>query len=109
MKVLTEKPYPETPTALIPLGHNLIAKYDPELYHLIEKYHWFAKKSFNCWYAVAWVRNNGSRKLIRMHRLIAGTPPHLVTHHINGDTMDNRIDNLLNISEFEHAKYFSYR
>jgi len=109
MKVLTAKSYPETPTALLELNHNFTAKYDPELYPFIEKYHWFAKKSFHRWYAVAWIKVDGKRKLIRMHRLINSTPKDLVCHHLNGDTMDNRIDNLMNITEFEHAKYFSYR
>ncbi|TES91559.1 MAG: hypothetical protein E3J94_03635 [Desulfobacteraceae bacterium] len=109
MKVLTVKPYPETQTALLPINRDFVVKYDPELYYLIDDYHWFAKKSFHCWYAVAWTNVNGKRKLLRMHHLVNSTPKDLVCHHINGDTMDNRIANLQNISEFEHAKYFSYR
>jgi len=109
MKVLTKKPYPESPVAILELHNGFQVKYDPEFYPLVNKYHWFVKKSFRQWYAVAWTKINGKRKLIRMHRLIAKTPKNLIVHHINGDSLDNRIDNLMNITEFEHAKYFSYR
>lgn len=33
-------------------------------------------------------------KMIRMHRVIAGTPDGLFTDHINGDRLDNRSENL---------------
>lgn len=36
----------------------------------------------------------GVKRTIYMHRLIAQTPPGLVTDHINGDRLDNRRSNL---------------
>ena len=38
-----------------------------------------------------------------IHRLILGTPPHLVCHHINGDVLDNTRENLLECTQAEHV------
>lgn len=51
-------------------------------------------------YAVRRVRNqNGNSVTIRMHRVIAKTPPRLVTDHINGNKLDNRKENLRTVSQ----------
>ncbi len=39
---------------------------------------------------------------IMMHRLIAGTPKHLETDHINGNRLDNRRENLRDVSRSEN-------
>ena len=36
----------------------------------------------------------GTKKTIYLHREIAGTPPEMLTDHINGDRLDNRRSNL---------------
>ena len=36
----------------------------------------------------------GGRRTIYMHRQVNATPPGLVTDHLNGDTLDNRRENL---------------
>lgn len=51
-------------------------------------------------YAVRRVRNQkGNSVTIRMHRVIAKTPPRLVTDHINGNRLDNRKENLRTVSQ----------
>ena len=51
-------------------------------------------------YAIRRVRNNkGNSITIRMHRVIAKTPPRLVTDHINGNKLDNRRKNLRTVSQ----------
>ena len=51
-------------------------------------------------YAVRRVRNDkGNSITIRMHRVVAQTPPRLVTDHINGNKLDNRRKNLRTVSQ----------
>lgn len=53
-------------------------------------------------YAVTDITVRGHPKKLRMHRLIANTPPGKITHHINHITLDNRRKNLLNVTKDEH-------
>ena len=82
---------------------------DESLYEILNRYKWHLKKSFHCWYVVRRCRPKIKKHYIRLHRIIALTPPNLITHHRNLNTLDNRTANLLNITELEHAKYYSYR
>ena len=45
--------------------------------------------------------SNGRQTLL--HDFIMATPHGMVCHHINGDTMDNRKKNLINMSNSEHS------
>ncbi len=47
-------------------------------------------------YAVTYVRNaSGKRERVYMHRMLMGvTDPNIIVEHINGNTLDNRIENL---------------
>lgn len=101
--------FPNTPSATIPLQNGMVALVDPDWFDTLSCVHWYAKKSFNCWYACRKVTDGKSVWFIRMHRLVADTPIDLVCHHINGDTLDNRSKNLQNMPKFEHAKLYSYR
>jgi len=109
MLVKTEPDYPPTPKTIISLQNGLIALVDPELFEQLNAFHWHASQSFCCWYAVRWTTIDGKRKLIRMHRQVAETPEDLVCHHVNGNSLDNRKSNLMNVSEHYHAKLFSWR
>ena len=101
--------YPNCPAKIIKLQGGKIAIVDPDKYDSLLKYHWYAKKSGFCWYAVAKVKKGGIIFFLRMHRLIAQTPADQVCHHINHNPLDNRILNLQNMTWFEHAKYYSWR
>lgn len=101
--------YPTTPIARIHLGNNRWAIVDPERYEELICYHWIAKKSFNCWYAVRIKIRNGRKVFIRMHREIAETPDNMICHHINKDSLDNRRANLQNMSWWDHTKLHSHR
>jgi hypothetical protein len=43
------------------------------------------------------------KKQVKMHRLITGCPDGLVVDHINHDSLDNRKENLRNVTEVENA------
>lgn len=109
MMVKIDKPYPNTPSARIPLQRGMVALVDPEWYDYLTRFHWYMKKSFHCWYVCRKMKQYGKIIFIRMHRVVADTPTDQVCHHINGDTLDNRRANLQNISYFDHAKLYSWR
>lgn len=109
MLVQTVPGFPNTPIARIPLQDGRFALVDPDWFDRLIWYHWYSKKSFQCWYACRKVSENGKIWFVRMHRVIADTPLDLICHHINGNTFDNRWANLLNMSWFDHSKLHSWR
>lgn len=88
---------------------DFVAFCDPKWLWPLSTLHWYAKKSRGLYYACAKVIVEGKVKFLRMHRIVSHCPDGMIPHHLNGNSLDNREDNLLNITEFEHAKYFSYR
>ncbi len=59
-----------------------------------------------------WVRtgNHGAGRYVQdsgtheyLHRRVAGPAADEDVHHLNGDTMDNRAENLVSLSRAEHA------
>lgn len=109
MLVLSNPLQPEGPAARIPLGNDRFALVDPDWFDFLNQFHWYAKKSGFRYYACRKVTENGKTWFVRMHRIVADTPPDLVCHHVNGRTFDNRRNNLLNMSGYDHAKMHSYR
>lgn len=109
MLVQGDKSYPETPFREIPLKTDQVILVDPDLYNVLNEYHWFLKRSFCRSYIVRTFVVDGKKKFLRMHRLIANTPDDMVCHHINGNTLDNRRANLQNMTWYDHTKQHSYR
>lgn len=109
MIVQCDPRFPDTPAAQIPLQNGLFALCDPKWYDILIQLHWYAKKSRGLYYACAKVVIEGKVKFLRMHRIVANTPDGMIPHHWNGNSLDNREENLENITEFEHKKMFSYR
>lgn len=100
---MTEKTY-----SLILLTDGLPAIVDPEWFDRLNKYAWRAEQFHASTYAVTDIIVRGHKKKLRMHRLIAGTPPGKICHHINHLTLDNRRKNLLNLTSDEHSKLHSH-
>jgi len=109
MLVLKVTDHPQTPVARIPLSDGQFALVGPEWFDYLMQFNWFLKKSAYRCYAVRTTHINGRKVFIRMHRVIADTPPDMVCHHINGFALDNRRLNLQNMSSYEHTKMYSYR
>jgi hypothetical protein len=96
------------PPFIIPLSKSKYAIVDRDLYQFLRKYHWKAVKSAHTFYAVAKFSLVGQNHYIKMHRLIAKTPVGMVCHHINGNSLDNRRCNLVNMTPEEHDSMFSH-
>jgi hypothetical protein len=79
---------------MIPLTQGKHAKVDDADYEWLVQYKWYAlyKKNNQSYYAVC---GNGA---VHMARLIMNTPKGMVVDHINHDTLDNRRQNLRNVT-----------
>jgi hypothetical protein len=92
-------PHPSIPgVAIIPLPHGLQTLIDESDLPLVKNYAWHAHHRRGYWYAAATKMVGPGRKAKRitvsMHSLIAGALPGFLTDHRNGDTLDNRRQNL---------------
>ena len=108
--MLVERDYtsPEADTVLIPVGDGKFAIIDSEDADRIQPYHWHTRKHGCHWYAC---RKKGSGKnsfLVFMHRQIMHCLKGFVVHHINRDTLDNRKENLLVMTESQHRELHKF-
>lgn len=71
----------------IPLGNDQFAIIDDEDYELVSQYNWSGARSGESDHIYAVTR-------LRMHRLVMNAPLGMYVDHINGDTLDNRKENL---------------
>ncbi len=83
----------------IPLTQGLFTVVDDADFDGLNQSKWFAAKDGNTYYAVrrAPIKRD-KRGLIRMHRVIANTPPDALTDHIDGDGLNNTRTNLRVVS-----------
>lgn len=79
----------------IPLTRGKVTIVSDWRFEELSKFKWNALLGMGKFYAARKSNTkNGKRYLILMHRIIAGTPDGMDTDHINGDTLDNRDENL---------------
>jgi hypothetical protein len=71
----------------IPIGEDLFALVDDEDYELVSKFNWHKHKSSS--YGQYYASSN-----VKMHRLVMDAKPGEIIDHINGDSLDNRKENL---------------
>lgn len=81
-------------------GKNAIV--DACNFNRLDKFTWRAARSSFVWYAIRRQEVNGHVITTKMHRLVANTPNDLVCHHVNGNGLDNRQENLQNLYPLEH-------
>ena len=94
------------------LSNGMRALVSAEDYPVLSQFKWQASKSQQRWqkhpnwYACRFVTvSKGKREKRYMHREIAETPKGEVTDHINGNTLDNRRENLRNCTHKENFAY----
>ena len=84
--------------ATISLTRGMVAVVDDEDFEYLSRNPWFAMKSNGGWYASRWVRHgSGKRTILRMHVAIAsriGVASERFVDHVDGDTLNNRRENL---------------
>ena len=89
----------------IELTEGQVAIVDEKHYDRLMKYKWRAVKYKRSWYAKTDVFHYNKRTQISMHRMVANTPKHLVCHHLDGNSLDNREKNLMNMTKAHHTAY----
>ncbi|MBA7649713.1 hypothetical protein ES703_57511 [subsurface metagenome] len=109
MLVKSDKKFDLGPAKKIDLGKGFWCLVSPEDYEWINRHKWYAKKSFYRYYAVRRIFKNLRPKLELMHRRIAQTPADMICHHNNGNSLDNRRGNLLNMTYYDHKILHSWR
>lgn len=55
-------------------------------------------------YAVRWRRDHGKARLVMMYCCVTRAPKGKTVHHVNGNKLDNRRDNLAVLDPAEHQR-----
>lgn len=85
-------------------GYSVIV--DDDIAEIISKQSWFIKKGGygHGSYVARSVREGKKIKTIRLHRWIMNAPKGFEVHHKNGNSFDNRRENLEVLTPEEHDK-----
>lgn len=102
MLVIREKSVIPADAVPIRLTKGMTAYISPHRVPLVSQFYWRAVKSSSGYYARARYQKDGKTITIRMHRLIADTPPGQKCHHKDHNRMNNTDENLENQTEREH-------
>lgn len=86
----------------IPVGTTHAAIVSPEDYEWLSNYTWHPVQAHFGTYAKAHYTTKGKRRSISMHRIVNQTRFGFVCHHKNGRTLDNRRENLVEMSKIDH-------
>jgi hypothetical protein len=79
----------------IQLTQGKVALVDDADFEFLSQWKWCAQRSDNLYYASRKISlDNGKTKTFRMHREIMRPPDNLLVDHKNGNTLDNRRENL---------------
>lgn len=84
----------------IHLVRGEVALVDDDVYDEMSGYRWYSMKG----YATRGYFHKGRTKHVRMHRAIVGAAPGVMVDHINGNTLDNRRENLRVCSNSDNQK-----
>lgn len=87
------------------MAHGKQVLVDDQDYDSLVCHGWHASKSAYNWYAVRFVKTNGHQEKIYMHRLIMNAPADKVTHHRDGNSLNNQRSNLVVVSKSENLSY----
>jgi len=90
----------------VPLTQGQVAIVDDASWDLVSSYSWCALRNprNGKYYAVAH-EPGCNKKLVYMHRLVAGSPlPFVNVHHLSKQPLDNRRANLRCVTPSEHRR-----
>jgi len=93
----------ELPFGIIPLTQGKCAIVDSASHRALSHFAWRAVKAKYNWYAKADIVRDGEVISISMHRFVARTKFPDVCHHKNRHSLDNRLNNLENMSKKQHS------
>lgn len=96
-------------TVLLPIGKGKHAIVDGFNHAALSQFTWRTQKSHSNTYVIRRTNHYGKTKTIFMHRQIMQPLPDQQVHHINGDTLDNREANLVNVSQAVHSSIESIK
>lgn len=89
----------------IELTQNQYTIVNDEDYEYLSQFKWYARKEYNNFYAARHLKLGiRNYKKIRMHREIMKVTHNISVDHINGDTLDNRKENLRICSHADNMK-----
>jgi hypothetical protein len=83
----------------IDLSRGKVAIVDESVYKELKEYSWYADKSQNKSREVYYARGKINGKPVYMHRYIIKAKNGMVVDHINGNTLDNRKENLREVTQ----------
>lgn len=86
----------------IDLGNGMTAILNAFDYAHLYRYSWRAVKHGRAYYAKTTVGKGVKRCDLSMHRMVAHTPFGMVCHHRNRNSLDNRLENLINMTRQDH-------
>jgi len=107
--MLTKSMTSSKPHTQLKLSKGKFALVDPWLFDELDKFYWRAVKSNVKWYAVRRYWNGSKFVNVYMHRQISKTPANMQCHHVNGNSLDNRVINLLNLSRLDHMALHAHQ
>jgi len=88
--------------ALIKVHPGTTAIVDIDDFENLKQHKWYIIKQHGLPYAARKVSTNGKVYWVRMHRQIMHTPTGQIVHHKNRRTLDNRKQNLENMTDKDH-------
>ena len=75
---------------------------DDDIFKIIRKDRWYARKDRNTFYAQRKFKIDGKWRNIMLHRFIINPPSDMFIDHINRDGLDNRRENLRIVTHSEN-------
>lgn len=87
--------------AIIKTTKNKECLVDDDIFDKLNKYHWYYCERD---YLSSYVYGNVKGKLVSIHRFIMKARGKMQVHHINGNTLDNRKQNLQIMSQSDNCK-----
>ena len=91
---------------IIQLTQRKITLVDDQDFLRVSAFKWHASKQKNSWIAASNMLINGKRRPVPLHRFILNAPSRFDVDHKNGDSLDNRRNNLRICEHIKNTQAF---